>query len=62
MGGDGTICQVLTAAAIKQHGEYCTDFNPLGITVGTIPTGAMQQLVSQTDLFETYTILGHMMP
>ena len=39
MGGDGTVCQVLTAAAIKQQGTNATDLKPLDITIGVLPTG-----------------------
>ena len=40
MGGDGTICQALTSAVIKQQGSDATDIKPLDFTFGAIPTGS----------------------
>ena len=39
MGGDGTACEVLSTAVMKQQGKNITDLKPLNITVGMIPTG-----------------------
>ena len=39
MGGDGTVCEVLTAVTKKLQGSNITDLQALDITIGHIPTG-----------------------
>ena len=46
MGGDGTVCEVLNTAVMKQQGSNITDLKPINISIGVIPTGRCRSNIS----------------
>ena len=56
MGGDGTICQVLNSAFVKQQGTGAADMKPMTITFGAIPTGMLKADMKSYILLQTAAI------